>query len=96
MQPAHRLTLHFGMRAPGSGVLEFDIDEAPAAVAGQRVRLTITAYWHPKGVWGLLYWYALAPAHLFIFRKMAQAMLLRAEQIDADRLALARAVSDPA
>jgi uncharacterized protein YbjT (DUF2867 family) len=96
LQPAHRLTLHFGMRAPGSGVLEFDIDEAPAAVAGQRVRLTITAYWHPKGVWGLLYWYALAPAHLFIFRKMAQAMLLRAEQIDADRLALARAVSDPA
>jgi uncharacterized protein YbjT (DUF2867 family) len=83
MEPAHRLTLHFGMRAPGSGVLEFDIEPEPAAPAGPRTRLTITAYWHPKGVWGLLYWYALAPAHLFIFRRMTRAMVRRAEQIDA-------------
>jgi uncharacterized protein YbjT (DUF2867 family) len=83
MEPAHRLTLHFGMRAPGAGVLEFDIEAEPAAPSGPRTKLTITAYWHPKGVWGLLYWYALAPAHLFIFRRMTQAMMRRAEQIDA-------------
>jgi uncharacterized protein YbjT (DUF2867 family) len=87
LEPERRLTLHFGMRAPGSGVLEFEVEPEPAAAPGLRTRLTITAYWHPQGVWGLLYWYALAPAHLFIFRRMTQAMLRRAEQIDAPRLA---------
>jgi uncharacterized protein YbjT (DUF2867 family) len=91
MQPAQRLTLHFGMRAPGSGVLEFEIDPEPADTTGPdsrpQTRLTITAYWHPQGVWGLLYWYALVPAHLFIFRAMSQAMLRRAAQIDAKRSA---------
>jgi uncharacterized protein YbjT (DUF2867 family) len=76
VEPGRRLTLHFGMRAPGSGVLELEVDPLPDA----RTRLTITAYWHPQGVWGLLYWYALVPMHLFIFRAMSRAMLRRAEQ----------------
>ena len=41
--------------------------------------------------WGLLYWYAwyaLAPAHLFLFRRMTRALLGRAEQVDADRPAI--------
>ena len=29
LEPEHRLTLHFGMKAPGSGVLEFVIDPVP-------------------------------------------------------------------
>ena len=84
VEPTRRLTLNFGMRAPGAGVLEFEVDPENAAAHHRRTRLTITAYWHPRGVWGLLYWYALAPAHLFIFRRMTQAMLRRAEQLDAD------------
>lgn len=84
LEPARRLTLNFGMRAPGSGVLEFEIEPEPAPASGIRTRLTITAYWHPQGVWGLLYWHALAPAHLFIFRKMTRAMLRRAERFDAE------------
>jgi uncharacterized protein YbjT (DUF2867 family) len=84
LEPVRRLTLHFGMRAPGSGVLEFEVDPELAAHPGHRTRLTITAYWHPQGVWGLLYWYALAPAHLFIFRRMTRAMLRRADQVDAE------------
>jgi uncharacterized protein YbjT (DUF2867 family) len=87
LEPARRLTLHFGMCAPGSGVLEFEVEPETAPAPGDHTRLTITAYWHPQGVWGLLYWHALAPAHLFIFRKMTRAMLRRAEQIDADRSA---------
>jgi len=85
LEPERRLTLHFGMRAPGSGVLEFEVDPETAPTPGHRTRLTITAYWHPQGVWGLLYWYALAPAHLFIFRRMTRAMMRRAEQFDAER-----------
>jgi uncharacterized protein YbjT (DUF2867 family) len=78
VEPARRLTLNFGMRAPGSGVLEFEVDPEPAPAPPSQTRLTITAYWHPQGVWGLLYWYALVPAHLFIFRLMTRAMLRRA------------------
>jgi uncharacterized protein YbjT (DUF2867 family) len=75
VEPGRRLTLHFGMRAPGSGVLELEVDPLPAMSPDARTRLTITAYWHPQGVWGLLYWYALVPMHLFIFRAMSRAML---------------------
>lgn len=93
IEPQRRLTLNFGMRSPGSGVIEFEIEPepapaapgAPAAPAAPatpgRTRLTVTAYWHPQGVWGLLYWYALVPAHLFLFRGMTAAMARRAEAL---------------
>jgi len=75
LEPERRLTLHFGMKAPGSGVLEFVIDPLPE---GQK-RLTATAYWHPKGVWGLLYWYAMIPAHLVLFKRMTASLMRRAK-----------------
>jgi len=74
LEPERRLTLHFGMKAPGSGILEFEID--PLA-AGQ-CRLTVTAYWHPQGVWGLLYWAVLVPWHNLLFGRMTQALVQRA------------------
>ena len=40
--------------------------------------MTATAYWHPAGVAGLLYWYALVPAHLFIFAGLTRALVRRA------------------
>ena len=78
LEPERRLTLHFGMRAPGSGVLEFAI----APRHDGHTTLSITAYWHPHGVWGLSYWYAMVPAHLFVFRGMADAIARRAEAAD--------------
>jgi uncharacterized protein YbjT (DUF2867 family) len=75
LEPPHRLTLLFGMKAPGAGVLEFEI--APEAAG--RTRLTVTAYWHPAGVWGLIYWYMLAPFHGFLFRGLTRAIAGRAE-----------------
>lgn len=74
LEPERRLTLHFGMKAPGSGVLEFVIEPMPD---GQSA-LTVTAYWHPRGIWGLLYWYAMVPAHLVLFRRMTAALVRRA------------------
>jgi uncharacterized protein YbjT (DUF2867 family) len=72
--PRH-LTLFFGMKAPGAGVLEF----ALTPLADGRTHVAITAYWHPLGVWGLAYWYVLVPAHLFIFRGWSRAIARRAE-----------------
>ncbi len=75
LEPERRLTLDFGMRAPGAGVMEIDIEPVDA----ERTRVTVTAYWHPQGVWGLLYWYALVPAHLFIFKGMTREIARRAQ-----------------
>jgi uncharacterized protein YbjT (DUF2867 family) len=85
IEPLRRLTLNFGMRSPGSGVLEIEVEpDAGPGPAGQS-RISVTAYWHPRGVWGLLYWYALVPAHLFLFRGMTAAMARRAEALQARR-----------
>jgi hypothetical protein len=78
--PPRRLTLAFGMKAPGAGVLEFEITPVGPAHA----RITVTAYWHPAGPLGLLYWYALAPSHGLIFHGMARAIALRAEEARRD------------
>jgi hypothetical protein len=67
------VTLLMEMKAPGAGVLEFELKpEAP----GHRV--TATAYFHPAGIWGLLYWYLLAPFHWLIFRGLTRAIAARA------------------
>jgi uncharacterized protein YbjT (DUF2867 family) len=75
VEPERRLTLAFGMRAPGAGVLELELNP----VADGRTRVTATAYWHPAGVWGLLYWYSLEPAHRIIFDGLAREICRRAE-----------------
>lgn len=75
VEPERRLTLRFGMKAPGAGVMEIEVK--PEA-AGQ-TRITATAYWHPAGVWGLLYWHSLAPFHRVIFEGMTRAIAERAE-----------------
>lgn len=74
LEPGKRLTMLMEMRAPGAGVLEVDIDDANH---GTR-EVTVTAYFHPAGVWGLLYWFALLPAHAIIFRGMTRAISERA------------------
>jgi len=79
LEPARRLTLNFGLKAPGNAVLEFEIE--PHGVAGAQI--TVTAYWHPQGVWGLLYWYALVPAHGFLFKRLTREIARRAEALEA-------------
>lgn len=77
MELERRLTLSFGMRAPGAGILEFEIDR----VSDLRSRLTATAYWHPAGVLGLAYWYAMEPAHAVIFKGLSAEICRRAEAL---------------
>lgn len=75
VQPGKQLTLVMEMKAPGAGVLEFDVAETGE---GRRT-ITVTAYFHPAGVWGILYWIALLPFHAFIFRGMTREIAKRAE-----------------
>ncbi len=57
-----RLLLFAEMKLPGEAWLEFRIDEKNI--------LHQTATFRPRGLWGRLYWYALVPAHHFIFGGM--------------------------
>jgi len=62
-------------------VLEFVVQPAQVTDGGRpgaATSVSATAYWHPAGVWGLIYWYALVPAHAFIFKGLTRAILRRA------------------
>jgi hypothetical protein len=61
------------MKLPGSAVLEFVVSDD-----GAGSRLILNARYHPSGVPGLLYWYALAPIHSRMFRGLADAIVARA------------------
>jgi len=63
VEPGRRLRLRAEMRVPGRAWLEFKA----APQAGGQTRLTQTAFFEPKGLFGLLYWYALYPIHALIF-----------------------------
>ncbi|MGB5260721.1 MAG: DUF2867 domain-containing protein [Gammaproteobacteria bacterium] len=73
IEPETRLTLLLEMKAPGAGVLEFELKPE-----GHVQRVSATAYFHPAGLWGLLYWYLLAPFHWLIFRGLPRAIAARA------------------
>lgn len=74
-EPEKRLTLLMEMRGPGSGVLEFVLRDRCDCRT-----LSVTAYWHPAGPAGLIYWYSLLPVHAFLFRGLATAIAKRAEK----------------
>ena len=76
VEEQRRLALLFGMKAPGTGVLEFLIDRSAA-----RTRLTATAFWDPRGIAGWLYWKAMEPAHGLLFRRMTGEIVSRAEAL---------------
>ena len=77
MKPLRQLALMFGMKAPGLGRLTFNIKEI-----GDCRQLDVRAWWHPAGFSGLLYWFVMMPAHLFIFRGMAKRIAQLAEEYD--------------
>ena len=75
-EPGHLLRLRAEMKLPGEAWLEFAAD----AVGDGTTRLTQTAFFEPRGLLGLIYWYAVAPFHAFIFGGMANAIAMQAER----------------
>ena len=63
VEPGRAIRLRAEMRVPGRAWLEFKSLPQPD---GQTL-LTQTAFFEPKGLLGLLYWYALYPVHSLIF-----------------------------
>jgi hypothetical protein len=75
LQPERKLTLMLEMKLPGAGVLEFEI-----FLGNNTNEVRTTAYFHPAGVWGRLYWYSLMPFHLLLFKGMTREIVRRAGQ----------------
>lgn len=60
------LRLHAEMKLPGEAWLEFELTPDGAGVT----KITQTATFLPKGLFGHLYWYAIAPFHFLVFPTM--------------------------
>jgi uncharacterized protein YbjT (DUF2867 family) len=78
LKPNERLTLSMLMRAPGSGLQEFNIRERD----GKRV-VELCSYWHPAGFWGLLYWYGHLPLYSPLVNGAVAEIARRAEALRA-------------
>ena len=74
-----RLALRAEMKLPGEALLEFSIE-----TRGQhQCRLRQVALFQPRGLFGLLYWYAVVPLHHIVFRGMLLGIQREALQIAA-------------
>ena len=64
------------MKLPGTAMLKFELE--PEA-DGRRTKLTMTAKFRPKGLFGILYWYAVVPLHDVVFGGMLKGIRKLAE-----------------
>jgi uncharacterized protein YbjT (DUF2867 family) len=72
--PDRLMRLRAEMKVPGTAWLEFTIEPD-----GDGSRLVQRARFHPRGLWGRLYWYSLLPFHAIIFGRMARRLAEAAE-----------------
>jgi uncharacterized protein YndB with AHSA1/START domain len=78
VEPDHLLRLRAEMKVPGRAWLEFRVEPTDAGMS----RLSQTAFFAPRGLSGLLYWYLLYPIHAVIFSGLARQLARRAEACD--------------
>jgi uncharacterized protein YbjT (DUF2867 family) len=67
--PERLLRLRAEMKVPGEAWLEWTMDPENGGT-----RLVQKARFHPRGVWGRTYWYAMLPFHHLIFQRLALAL----------------------
>ena len=78
IEEGRSLQLRAEMVVPGEAILEFEIE--PDAAEPGRSRLVQTARFLPRGLLGILYWYAVMPLHGVVFRRMLQGIRRAAER----------------
>ena len=74
VKPPRLLRLRAEMKLPGRAWLQFE-----AVPEGPTTRLVQSAFFMPSGLFGVLYWYSLYPAHRFIFSDLVDAVAADAE-----------------
>lgn len=84
VEPGKLVRLRAEMKVPGRAWLQYETE----ASEPHQTKLIQTAFFAPKGLLGLVYWYALWPAHGFIFsrliRRIAEGAAARADRIASD------------
>ncbi len=70
IEPPRRLLLLAEMKTPGEALLEFQIQSLESGHA----ELTMLSRFLPRGLFGMIYWYALYPFHEWIFFGMLKAI----------------------
>lgn len=80
VEPDHLIRLRAEMKLPGEGWLQYEAN----SIEDGRTELVQTAYFAPKGLSGLLYWYAVYPFHVAIFSRMIDAVAQRAIDISLE------------
>ena len=70
-------TLRAEMKMPGKAELEFSVKPLPGQP--DQSELTQTARFRPFGLFGILYWYGVAPLHHFVFGGMIREIARQAE-----------------
>jgi uncharacterized protein YbjT (DUF2867 family) len=77
VEPDKRLLLRAEMKLPGRAWLQFEA----FPYEKRQTRLVQTAFFAPKGLLGLAYWYGLYPIHRIIFGGMIRNVAQRAMQL---------------
>jgi uncharacterized protein YbjT (DUF2867 family) len=75
------LSLRAEMKLPGEAQLDFAIEELDAKAQPPLHRLVMTARFRPRGLLGLLYWYAVVPLHEVVFGGMLRGIQKTAEAL---------------
>ena len=81
VEPGRLLRLRAEMKVPGRAWLEFRVEPIDALSS----LLSQTAFFAPRGLTGLLYWYLLYPIHAAIFSGLAKNLALLAEELATKR-----------
>ena len=76
LEPERLVRLRAEMRLPGQAWLEWRIE--PIGDDGCTVRQV--ARYHPRGLWGRVYWLGVAPFHRFVFPALLEGVARDAEQ----------------
>lgn len=76
LRPDRLLRLRSEMKMRSRGWLQFEIEPIDTCT----VMITQTAFFEPKGLPGIMYWYVLYPVHKLIFKGMLRTLASHAEQ----------------
>lgn len=76
IEPLHRLALTAEMKVPGAATLTLEVESGSDR---RRCAVVVTARFRPRGLFGIVYWYAVLPFHGIVFRAMLRGLVRAAE-----------------
>lgn len=79
VDPGRMMRLRAEMKVPGRAWLEFQAEDQAGGTL-----LTQTAFFEPKGLLGLLYWYLLYPVHGLIFSGLIRTLASQATALEKE------------